>query len=73
MITYKFSYGQTEIETTDALDHYEVFVKFRNLIIEQQKAQKSLLDFCRLKRQLPPLPSTKSHMITGVFSEKPYY
>ncbi|WP_353427264.1 hypothetical protein NHB34_08795 [Polynucleobacter sp. MWH-UH19D] len=40
VVTYKLSNGQTEIETIDALDHHEAFVKFRNLMIEQQKARK---------------------------------
>ncbi|QWD63857.1 hypothetical protein [Polynucleobacter sp. MWH-UH2A] len=40
VVTYKLSNGQTEIETIDALDHHEAFVKFRNLMIEQQKSRK---------------------------------
>ena len=39
VVTYKLSNGQTEIETIDALDHHEAFVKFRNLMIKQQKAR----------------------------------
>jgi hypothetical protein len=40
VVTYKLSSGLTEIETIDALDHHEAFVKFRNFMIEQQKNQK---------------------------------
>ena len=40
VVTYKLADGQTEIETIDALDHHEAFVKFRNLMIEQLKNMK---------------------------------
>lgn len=40
VVTYKLSNGQTEMETIDALDHHEAFVKFRNFMIGQEKTQK---------------------------------
>ena len=40
VVTYKLADGQTEIETIDALDHHEAFVKFRNLMILQAKDKK---------------------------------
>ena len=40
VVTYKLRNGQTEIEPIEALDHHEAFVKFQNLMIEQQKLEK---------------------------------
>ncbi len=40
VVTYKLSTGLIETETIEALDHHEAFIKFRNLMIKQQKSGK---------------------------------